>query len=460
MKPHTLRNTATRLRAAALTVFALLCAVAPALAAHRKPNFILVLCDDLGYGDIRPYGGSIPTPAIDRLAKQGLVATSYYCPANICTPSRAGILTGRYPVRTGLGYEVILFDDDRMLPHSEKTIASVLKPDYATGLFGKWHLGHKGDWLPTNYGFDVFYGLPYSHDILPLPLYDADANTGKATSIDVSGSTELQQMFFARAEKFLDANKDHPFFLELALSTPHLPSHPRKDFLGRSDAGPYGDTVLEIDSIVGRLLDKLKALQLDQNTVIVFTSDNGAWFEGSNSPLRDRKGGPGYDGGYRVPFIVWAPGIVKPGKTDAIVCGVDLLPTFASLAGMPLPKGVDFDGRDISAVWTKGAESPHEAILLFNNEDVVGIRTPKWKFVELTYYRGLNIPLRTAGYPQLYDAARDTTESYSLAGRHPEIAADLANRIKEANAKFAPFKKGIPEAIKRQKAKMADKQQD
>ena len=379
------------------------------------------------------------------MAGEGLVATDYYAPANICTPSRAGILTGRYPVRTGLGYEVIFPAEDRCLPLTERTIAHALKPDYVSGLFGKWHLGHADpDWLPTRYGFDTFFGIPYSHDMLPLEIYDADAASGRVTSSPADFPT-LQQQFYAHAETFIEANRDRPFFVELALSAPHLPEHPFGEFKGTSDAGPYGDVVREIDSIVGRLLDKLNELGLDRDTVVLFTSDNGPWFEGSSTPLRDRKGGTAYDGGYRVPFIAWAPGRIEPGSTtDAIICGIDVLPTFCGLAGIDLPQGVEIDGRDISAVLTSGAPSPHDEILLFNNEDVVGVRTQEWKYVSHAYYRGLKVNMERAGFAELYAIARDVTESYSVAEIYPEVTLDMQKRLRQARATFAPFRLGAP----------------
>lgn len=430
-----------------LMAIAVICTVVSIRAADSKPNFVVILCDDLGYGDIEPYGRAIPTPAIKRMANEGLVATDYYTPGNICTPSRAGLLTGRYAVRTGLAYEVILSDDDRALPLSEQTIAEVLKPDYVSGLFGKWHLGHRtSNWLPTNYGFDTFYGIPYSHDMLPLPIWNADAMTGNATSAPAD-LPNLQQQFYAHAERFIESNRDRPFFVELALSAPHLPEYPSAKFKGTSKAGPYGDCVREIDAIVGRLLDKLKALKIDRNTVVILTSDNGPWFEGSSGPLRDRKGGAGYDGGYRVPFIAWAPGRIKPGRTDAIISGIDLLPTFCRLAGRDLPKGVEIDGRDISSVLTEGQASPHEAILLFNNEDIVAIRTQRWKYVDQTYYRGWTVSLEKAGYAELYDMTRDVAESYSLAETYPEVTKQMQQRLKQARETYAPFKKGVPPAI-------------
>jgi arylsulfatase A len=406
------------------------------------------LCDDLGYGDIEPYGGWIPTPAIARMAREGLIATDYYAPANICTPSRAGLLTGRYPVRTGLGYEVIFPGEDRVLPLSEPTIARALKPDYASGFFGKWHLGHAGaDWLPTNYGFDTFFGIPYSHDMQPLMLYESQASDGEVASSEAD-LPSLQQQFYAHAERFIEDNRGRPFFVELALSAPHLPEYPSPAFKGTSVAGPYGDVVREIDSIVGRLLDKLVDLKLDDRTVVIFTSDNGPWYEGSSGPLRDRKGGTAYDGGYRVPFLAWAPGIIEPqGRTDAIICGIDLLPTFCSLAGQGLPEGVELDGVDISSVLTTRAPLTREEILLFNNEDVVGVRTQRWKYVTQTYYRGLKVDLERAGYQELYDMARDIAESYSVAETFPDVALDMQTRLSRARDTFAPFKKGVPPFI-------------
>lgn len=419
--------------------------------ARRPPNFVVILCDDLGYGDVEPFGGTIPTPAINRMAREGLVATDYYCPANICSPSRAGLLTGRYPVRTGLGYEVILAGDDRVLPRSEKTIADALKPVYATGLFGKWHLGHMGPtWLPTYYGFDRFFGIPYSHDMKPLAVYDADAS-GKVTS-EPADHASLQQRFYARAERFIEDNRARPFFIELALSAPHLPEHPSGTFKGSSRKGAYGDVVQEIDSIVGRLMEKLRSLKLERDTFVIFTSDNGPWYEGSSGPFRDRKGGAGYDGGYRVPFIAWAPGrIPARAKTDTIICGIDLLPTFCALAGLPPPQGVELDGRDISPVLAgRGGASPHDEILLFNNEDVVGVRTQRWKFVDQTYYRGIKVNLGASGeMDQLYDLSQDPAESYSVAATYPDVARDMKARLRAAREVYGPYRKGAPPFFKK-----------
>lgn len=439
---------------------------APAAAAvrkvrARKPNFIIILCDDLGYGDIEPFGGRIPTPALNQMAREGLTASNYYAPENICTPSRAGLLTGRYPVRTGLGYEVILLDDHRGLPLSEVTIAKALKPDYATALMGKWHLGHVAPyWPPTGHGFDRFYGIPYSHDMQPLSVYEADAATGSVQSVPFDFHT-LQEQFYQAAEKFILDHHDRPFFLELALSAPHLPEYPYGPFKGKTKQGPYGDVVAEIDSIVGKLLNKLRELHLEEDTLVVFVSDNGPWFEGSSGGLRDRKGGAGYDGGYRVPFIAWQPGTVPAGrKTDALLCGIDFLPTFCAMAGLAPPAGVELDGKDISAVLRTGtAQSPHDEILLFNNEDVVGVRTQRWQYVEQSYWRGGIQDMSKRAYDQLYDsAAGDLDESYSVAENFPDVTRDMKARLARATGKYAPFRKGIPPYFRKVKDQQLQRQ--
>jgi arylsulfatase A-like enzyme len=414
------------------------------------PNFVVILCDDLGYSDIEPYGGTIPTPALNRMAGEGIVCTDYYAPANICTPSRAGMLTGRYPIRTGLGYEVIFQGEDRALPLTERTIATALKPSYVSGLFGKWHLGHTGaDWLPTRHGFDEFVGIPYSHDMLPLQVYTADAATGALTSSPPEFD-QLQQQFTDAALSFIERHRDRPFYVHLALSAPHLPEYPHPSFAGTSHAGPYGDVVREIDDITGRLLARLRTLELDRRTLVIFTSDNGPWYEGSSTPLRDRKGGMAYDGGYRVPFVAWWPGRLPAGaRSDAIISGIDLLPTFCALARVEPPAGVDLDGVDIAAVLTEGAPSPHDEILLFNNEDIVGVRTQLWKYVTHTYYRGIRIDLERQGYPELFDMSRDISESYSVAASCPDVAAGMRARIAHARETFAPFRRGIPPFIRK-----------
>lgn len=427
---------------------------APA-ALTRKPNFIVILCDDLGYGDLTAFGGQVfKTPNIDRLAREGTVLTDYYAPANLCTPSRAGFLTGRYAIRTGLGYEVIMADDDRGLPLSEVTIAQALKPEYATALFGKWHLGHVAPyWPPTKHGFDSFFGIPYSHDMKPLSLCESHAGSDEVKTLPVD-YPQLQQVFYTHAERFIEEHKSRPFFVELALSAPHLPEYPHAPFAGTTAGGAYGDVVVEIDALVGRLMAKLQELGLERDTLIVFTSDNGPWFEGSSGGLRDRKGGGGFDGGYRVPFIARQPGVIPEGlRVSSIVSGVDLLPTVCAMADHPLPAAVVLDGRDVGDVLRKGAASPHDEIILFDNEDVVGIRTQRWKYIAASYFRSFGmVPFERMGYTELYDLIRDPSESYSVAAAHPQIVAEMQARLARAKATFAPFKhKELPQAFLRRR---------
>ena len=419
---------------------------------RRPPNFIVILCDDLGYGDVSLDGsGPILTPSIAKMAAEGVYLSDYYAPANICTPSRAGLLTGRYPVRTGLGYEVIMQNDDRGLPLSEVTIAQALKPaGYVSALFGKWHLGHRGEsWPPTRHGFDEFFGIPYSHDMSPLALYEARAGSDEVTATPVD-FCRLQQDFYECTEAFITAHRDRPFFVELALSAPHLPEYPNPPFDAATLAGPYGAVVQEIDDIVGRLLARLRDLELDRETVVVLTSDNGPWFEGSTGGLRERKGGGGYDGGYRVPFVAWAPERIPPGRrVSSMAMGIDLLPTFVAMAGMAPLSGVALDGRDISSVLVDGASSPHEALILFDNDAPIAVRTQRWKYLSAVYYRAMKLPYSIFGYEELHDLVADPTESYSVAATHPDVAAEMRSRLEAARAEFAPYRqKEIPPAFR------------
>lgn len=413
-----------------------------ATAPRRRPNLVVILTDDMGYGDIGCFGNSkIRTPSLDRMAAGGMLLTDFYAAANLCTPSRAGLLTGRYPIRTGLARGVITQKDTRGLPLSEVTIAEALKPDYATALIGKWHLGHLAPtWPPTRQGFDYFYGIPYSHDMTPLSLFEARAGAGIVAQTDVD-YPQLQQDFYARAERFITANRSRPFFLELALSAPHLPNFPDPAHEGKSAAGEFGDSVEEIDSIVGRLTRLLDQLGLTRDTVVLFTSDNGPWFEGSAGSLRGRKGGGGYDGASRVPFIASWPGAIAPGsRSNAIANGIDILPTLCAMAGRPLPAGVTIDGKDLSGVLLRGEPTPHDQLIFFNNEDVVALRTQRWKYVAADYLQGTLRTLEGRGYPQLYDMADDGSEVYSVASRHPDVLHDMESRLHAARAEFASLR--------------------
>ena len=298
-----------------------------------------------------------------------------------------------YPIRTGLAKDVIRQTDTHGLPLSEITIAEALKPDYATALVGKWHLGHVDPfWPPTQQGFDLFFGLPYSHDMKPLSLYTKEPGV-ELTSEDPA-MDKLTDRFFQRGLRFIDENRDRPFFLMLALTAPHVPLDPHPDHAGHSAAAEYGDVVEEIDANVGRLFTKLKELNLDDDTLVIVTSDNGPWFEGSTAGLRDRKGGAGWEGGYRVPFLARQPGRIPAGLiSDSMAMNIDLLPTLARWTGLPVPSA-QLDGADISSLLTlRAAPSPHDELIFFINEDVAAIRTQRWKYVVRSFYRGYEAPL-------------------------------------------------------------------
>ncbi|HYD24399.1 MAG TPA: sulfatase-like hydrolase/transferase [Croceibacterium sp.] len=421
---------------------------------RRQPNFIIVMTDDLGFGDIGPYGNRlIPTPNLDRMAVEGVTLTDYYSPAVVCTPSRAGMLTGRHAIRSGMS-QVLFPSSETGLPLSERTIAELLRPDYATALFGKWHLSSQGpSWPPTVHGFDRFFGIPFSHDMKPLSLFAAEAGSPNVRQMPVdfdfngalgrfdpgsmkpaSLTSQLQQQFYAEAERFVIENAERPFYIELWLSSPHLPEIPAEEFKGTTRAGPYGDMVAEIDSIIGRLRARLAELGIEQDTLVAVTSDNGPWYWGSSGGLRERKGNGVYDGGSRVPFIAVQPGkIPAGGRHDWLASGLDVLPTLCAMAGRPLPSGVELDGFDMTDVLTGRGPSPREELAIFTGQDVTAIRTQRWKYNRQRTYD-------VFGYDELYDVSVDPSESYNVRDRYPEVAADMAGRLDAAIERFAPFR--------------------
>lgn len=408
----------------------------------RPPNFIVILADDLGYGDLGCDGGTvIRTPNLDRMAAQGVRLSDFYASANVCTPSRAGLLTGQYAIRNGLAHEVIQPSDTTGLPVDALTIPKALGEGYASALIGKWHLGHAAPhWPPMVYGFDRFYGLPYSHDMKPLSIFDSATTPMSESKADFA---KLTEWFFAQTTAFVEQNRETPFFVLLALTAPHIPLKPNPDDLTGSPGGAYGEVVEEIDLNVGRLLERLKALDLDKDTMVVFTSDNGPWFEGSSGPFRDRKGGSAWDGGFRVPFIAWRPGTLPAGAvSSALSSNLDLLPTLLAMARMAPVSDRELDGRDISDVLTAGAPSPHQEIVLFDNAHVAAVRTARWKYVARSYYRTHDVPLDR--YPLLFDMDADPGENYSVALNFPDAAAEMRARLEAARARYEPLAKAFP----------------
>lgn len=403
----------------------------PAAQMSERPNIIFILTDDLGYGDIGVNGATmIATPELDRMAAEGVRLTSFYAPANVCTPSRAGFLTGRYPIRMGLAAGVIFPQSTHGLPQDEVTLPELLKTrGYSTAMIGKWHLGHTPEHWPTEHGFDSFFGVPYSNDMNPFPLYDGTAEIeAQAEQATLTGR------YTAAAVDVIEASGERPFFLYLAHTFPHIPLFASDAFRGQSEAGLYGDTVEEIDWSLGQIRDALERTDKADETLIIFTSDNGPWFEGSSGGSRERKGTT-WEGAYRVPFIAWWPGVLPAGtEHDAPVSGLDLFPTLARLAGVEpgVEPGVELDGADIWPVLAAGAPSPHEQLLFFNEDQIAAIRVGDWRLVVESYYKTYRVPLDGFDYPLLFDLSRDPGESYNLAQKEEAVAADLLARIETA----------------------------
>lgn len=375
--------------AAALGVTAT--AVAAQQAPQRPPNIVVILADDLGYGDLSCYGSTtISTPNLDQMAREGVRFTDFYAPAPVCSPTRAALLTGRYPLRAGVPAASVFFPDSKTgLPPEQLTIAEVLKSrGYATTCIGKWHLGHLPKFLPTAQGFDSFFGLPYSNDMHraqrndpPVPLM----RDGKIVEQPADQST-LTKRYTEEAVKFIETNAERPFFLYLPHTFPHVPLAASDAFRGKSKAGLYGDCVEEIDWSTGQILQALRRLKLDENTLVVFTSDNGPWLKqgkdgGSSGPLRDGKGTI-FEGGMRVPGIMRWTGRIPAGSTCRELATImDLLPTAARLSGAELKAHHVLDGKDILPLLESpaSAKSPYEAFFYHNRQGLNAVRSGKWK---------------------------------------------------------------------------------
>ena len=399
-----------------------------AIASPSPPNIILILADDLGYGDVGVYGAElIETPNLDRLAGEGIRLTNFYASGNVCSPSRAGLLTGRYAIRDGLADRTITAGDTRGLPAGTTTSAGLLqRGGYRTALIGKWHLGHHTQaQQPNAHGFDVFYGLLQPNDA-EQPLYRDTLAIDEPVE---QGS--LTRRFTEEAISFIENNTQRPFFLFLSHSAPHIPLVPSSAFSGTSRAGAYGDVVQELDWSVGQVLDAVRRNDLTDNTVIVFTSDNGPFPEGSTGGLRGGKG-TAWDGGYRVPFIARWPGhISAAGTAAAMAMNIDLLPTIAAMAGVPPTYSVQLDGRNILPVLLgKTDTSPHEVLYFFNNERIAALRTQNWKMVVQASYRDIQRRLREHDVLLLFDMRKDPQERYSLAAHRPDKWQELQVYLK------------------------------
>ncbi len=405
-----------------------------AAAGGRPRNFVVVFCDDLGYGDLGCYGnGQIKTPRLDALAAAGVRFTDFCSAAPVCSPSRAALLTGRYPVRSGIT-RVLFPQSENGLPESERTIAEVLKGrGYATACIGKWHLGHLPPFLPMNHGFDYYFGLPYSNDMEknqrgdpPLPLM----RNGKIVE-QPADQTALTRRYTEEAVAFIERSKDRPFFLYVPHSMPHVPIHCGEAFRGKSAGGAYGDVIEEIDWSVGRIVDALAAAGVAENTLVVFTSDNGPWTHykehgGTPGPLRGQKGTT-FEGGMREPGIFYWPGRLTPRVEPAFASTLDLLPTFAALAGVDLPEGVTLDGRDLTPLLLEETPPPEREFFYFLADDLQAVRRGDWKYKRPFKGKVYGEPLEHGAL--LFNLREDPGERNNLADAHPETVAALEARL-------------------------------
>ena len=354
--------------------------LAPLLAAQRGPNFVVIFADDLGYGDLSSYGATAHrTPHLDRMAEEGIRLTDFYVPQPFCGPSRATLLTGRYPFRNGLVTNPApdAGRNEIGLPPSEITIAEALKPlGYATAAIGKWHLGHIEKYLPRKQGFDEYYGILYSNDMRPVQLVENESVVQYPVL-----QTELTRDYTRRAIDFIERNRERPFFLYLPHAMPHKPLAASADFYTpKTPDDLYSDVIRELDWSVGQILSKLRASGLDESTLVFFTSDNGATFGGYNGGLRAMKASS-FDGGLRVPAIARWPGRISPGQvSSAVLATIDLFPTIVSAAGGAIPDDRVIDGADILPLLEgRVAESPHEAIFAMGGNELRMIRSGRWK---------------------------------------------------------------------------------
>ena len=423
----------------------LLGASAWAATPSTKPNIVLMFIDDMGYGDIGPFGNTVnKTPNLDRMAEEGIKLTQFYVANTACTPSRAALLTGTYAHRIGMdggnGNLVVTFPgDSRGLNPSEITIAEMLRENgYATGCFGKWHLGDQPEFMPLNQGFDTYFGIPYSNDMWPQhtarnpitkrkyePLPVMKQDKAVAHVADEFDQSLLAEVITDEAIAFIEKNQKRPFFCYIPHAHVHYPRHARSEYLERAEGNVDRAHVEEVDDSIGRVLQTLRDLKLDHNTLVIFTSDNGPAGGMSSGPLRGTKGGKKYEGHMRVPTLAWWPETIPAGSiSKEIGVTTDLLPTLAKLTQFQAPTDRIIDGKDISGILLgkKDARSPHQ-LHFYENE---GIRRGNWKLVK-----------KARSKLELYDLSKDLGERKDLSGKHPEMVQELDRLLKEHASSIA-----------------------
>ena len=424
---------------------------------------VVIFADDLGYGDLGCYGSpTIRTPHLDRMAAEGMRFTDFYVASEVCSPSRAALLTGRYPIRSGMyGPRRVLFPNSKGgLPDSEITIAEALKAKgYATAHVGKWHLGiHEGS-RPLEQGFDLSVGLPYSNDMDGRPGLPKGSSGSPNPPEDgwnvplmrngeiieqPAKQTALTRRYTEEAVKFIESNKQKPFFLYMAHSFPHVPLFASPAFKGKSRAGIFGDAVEELDWSVGEVLDCLRKQGLAENTLVFFTSDNGPWLimgdqGGSAGPLKDGKGST-WEGGMRVPGIAWMPGRIQPTVSSVMTQSMDLLPTFLAMAGADKPQGVTLDGEDLSSLLFEGSPLPERPFFFYRGDKLYACRLGEWKahFKTQTGYGQAKPDLHEP--PLLFHLGKDPSEKRDVAAQYPEVVAQIQKAVEAHQAGVVPGK--------------------
>ncbi len=428
------------IRATATTILCLVPHFAQSAEEATKPNLVVIFIDDMGYGDIGPFGSQLNrTPQLDRMASEGMRLTSFYA-APVCSASRAQLITGCYAPRVSV--PGVFFPAGRNgLNPSENTVAEYLSElGYATTCIGKWHLGDQPNFLPTNHGFDQYFGIPYSNDMQRNSLEDGRRvvpllrDDKVAELLEDEGQRRVTREYTEEAVRFIEQHESEPFFLYMPHTAMHIPLFPHEDFVGKSDNGTYGDWVEEVDWSVGQVLDAIRRLKLDKKTLVMFTSDNGPWASkgdagGVSGPLRGSKGGT-LEGGVREPTIAWWAGKIKPDTScDAIAGTTDILPTLVSLAGGHVKTDVKIDGCDISPLlFGDTTASPHDAWYYYQGTRLQAVRSGPWKLALTSQSLGMGIkekPEDLAAEMRLYNLDEEIGEITNVSDKHPEVVARL-----------------------------------
>ncbi|NLE38421.1 MAG: sulfatase [Pirellulaceae bacterium] len=428
-----------------------------------RPNVIIIFADDMGYGDLSCQGHpTIATPQLDRMAAEGQRWTDFYSAASVCTPSRAALLTGRLPIRNGMCAErprVLTAASPTGLPHSEITLAEALKDvGYATACVGKWHLGRPPEYLPRAHGFDRYFGLPYSNDMGRVPGVPPRNEAGEpnfeACNVPLIRDEEviepaadqrtLTKRYTEESIRFIREHKDKPFFLYLAHTMPHVPLFRSEKWVGHSRRGLYGDVVEEIDDGVGQILDTLRELNIDRNTLVVFTSDNGPWLAfrehgGSAGLLRDGKGCT-FEGGMREPAVFWWPGRIKPALVRDMGSTLDLLPTCVKLCGGEVPADRVLDGYDLAPALFGTGRSPRDTMFYYRAKKLYAVRHGDYKvhFFTRAAYGDNAMTEHEHDPPLLFHLGHDPSEKHNIAAECPDVVAQITEIARKHAAGVEP----------------------